>query len=479
MKLRFYCVIYAFICCLLFSCTSARKEVVRIGVLNKPHSLQSWKIRDGVSTMIGNQIHRGLLRVDPNSGAFIPEIAKNWKVDSKAGTVIFELDLSRKFSDGSPIDCNAVKLSFEKLTGLGGDTSSVLPSEAAFACLDNGHFQILVKVVPALLFDIVASPIAAIQKNDGLIGAGPYKLKIQTDQRIELTRVYGAGPNTLEFIVGNHKDLIDQFEQGRIDDLTYLGLFTDVMLPGCHMIEGISPTVFWFGLNSREKIFVFIENRRVIQRLIFLGTLKTQIFSSENKVEGLIPFGVSGSRNLASVQDVDAELQKSQQASQNLVKKYGKISFVLRDIQKSTFDWAKFFNALDPNRTIFDTTFLSNALFFEKYYKKEIPVFFVGANITRNDPFEVLSFFRKNDFVNLSGVKEGVVDNLMQSSAYADSSEKVKAFAKQAGDWVVDQGYAIPLFSKRFHGCISPALSGYRLSPLGPLSTDYSVIERK
>lgn len=465
-------------CLLLFGCNTTKKETVRIGVLNKPHSLQSWKIRDGVSTLIGNQIHRGLVRVDPNSGAFTPEIAKSWKVDSKAGTVLFDLNLSRLFSDGTPIDCNAVKLSFEKLTALGGNTSSVFPSESKFSCLDQKNFEVSLKVIPALFFDIVASPIAAIQKADGLVGAGPYKIEVQSDEKITLTRVYGNGPSTLEFIVGNHTALIEKFKQGQIDDLTYLGLFTDVTLPTCQMIEGISPTVFWFGFNAREKIFESVENRRIIQRLIYLGTVKTQIFSAENKVEGLIPFGVSGNRNLASVQDVDGELKKSQIAVAKLIAKFGKLSFVLRDIQKNTFEWGNFFQAIDPSSSIFDQSFLSNEAFFEKYYKKEVPVFFVGANITRNDPFEVLSFFRKNDFVNLSGVKLSVVDDLMKRSAYADGSDQVKAFAKEAADWIVDQGYAIPLFSKRFHGCISPSITGYKLSPLGPLSTDYSSVAK-
>ena len=159
-----------------------------------------------------------------------------------------------------------------------------------------------------------------------------------------------------------------------------------------------------------------------------------------------------------------------------LVKKYGRLKITLRDIQKNTYDWPSLLKTIDQSRQIAEVNYLSNKDFFELYYKKQLSIYFIGANITRNDPFEILSFFRKKDYVNLAGIAEPYVDYLMEKAVQSRTSDEVRQYAQQANAWVINEGYALPLFSKKFRGCIQPNLSGYKITSLGPLSIDYSLV---
>lgn len=459
------------------ACSTNNYTTLRVGILNKPFSLQSWKIRDGASTIIGNQIHRQLVKFDPQTATIVPDIATNWKIEPKQ--IIFEIAGDRKLSNGSSIDCNLVKSSFQRLTNAKTETTIKLPKDISFECKNNITFIVKLKEIPAQFFDIIASPIAGITDDSGLIGAGPYKVISSNENKITLSRVYGSGPNTLEFIIGNENEILELFNDGKIDDLMYLGIYKDISNSKCKIVSGISPTVFWFGINSEKSVFVNLENRLLIQKILYLGSIKTEIFKNENRVEGLMPFGVGAIRGIANIKNFSNDLNLSIKNAEIMSKKFGKISLDLREINKDAFNWEFFINTIDPNKKIFTLNFLSNEVFFNKYYKKEMDTFFIGANITRNDPFEVLSYFRKNDFINPSAVKDPFVDNLAEKSAVAKTSKEVQDLSKIAADWVVKNGYALPLFSKNFKGCISQNLEGYQLSPLGPLSIDYSSVTIK
>jgi ABC-type transport system substrate-binding protein len=462
---------------LLSACTEI--NLLKVGVLNKPYSLQSWKIRDGVSTLIGNQIHRGLIRIDPSSGATIPSIAKSWKITPPEGKITFTLDDKALFSDNTKITCADVKKSFERLVALKDETSFTFPKDITFLCDEQLIFSMKMTTIPAMLFDILASPAAAISKADGITGAGPYAVTTQGDNEIVLKKIRGSGPNQISFQIGDQKTLIARFKEHQIDDLLYLGLFLDVKDNNCQILEGLAPTVFWFGINSRIPIFKSIENRKSIQELLDAGVEATGIFSGENRVRGLMPYGMIVGRGVSSTDEFEKKLSKLILNATALVSKYGKIDFFLRESHQEAFNWKILFDKIDPEQKIFNFKFFNNSDFFKCYYDKKIPVFFIGANITRNDPFEVLSFFRKKDYVNPSGVTHDRIDSLMNKSNQAESYDEIRQFAKESSDWIINNGYAAPLYSKRFRGCVSRSLKGYQISPLGPLAIDYSLIERK
>lgn len=458
----------------LLSCNAEKKTILVVGVLNAPLSLKAWKIRDGVSTVIGNQIHRGLIRIDPSNGNYLGAAAKTWEFVKGKSWIRFQLDRSMHFHDNTKLTCKAVKDSFERLTSIQKDTTILFPKGTLFECESDSTFIIRPPFVSAQLLDILASPAASVVKEDGIIGLGPYKLESSSSSEVKLHRFSGDGPREIHFLISDHETLIKKFVNKEVDDLLYLGLFINVDVP-CKHIEGLSPTSFWFGINGKNWGFTNRENRLTVQRLLRLAIRKYPIFQTEIRDESLIPFGVTGNRH-PGADDLDHQIADAISTLIPLVKKFGKIQIALRKIQETAYNWNGLLKTADPMSEIFEVNFMNNKEFFDSYYGNKLSVFFIGGNITRNDPFEVLSFFRSKDFINQFGVTESVVDELMDKSFNATTSDEVRQYAQQANDWIISNGYALPLFSKRFNGCVQPYLTGYNLSPLGPLSLDYSSV---
>jgi ABC-type transport system substrate-binding protein len=445
-----------------------------VGILNRPLSLQAWKIRDGASTLIGNQIHRGLLYVDPMTGTYLPHAASSWAIESKKGEIAFDLDQKIRFSDGTPVQCKDVAESLLRLLDKSYESSVALPKETQVLCDGPAKLQLRLKSIPAKFLDILASPVAGITKKDGLTGIGPYRLAHDGSQMIALERVSGSGPRRIEFRVGSHESLVSQFRRKEVDDILYLGLFQDVDAD-CERVIGLSPTSFWLGVNARSWLFRDKSLRLAVLELIREGLSIRNIFSSEIRNSTLIPFGISGNREPSGIKSEEV-IVRLEKALARLTASHGPIQVTLRKAHEQAYDWPSLMRTVDPKSRIFKFEFLENDVFFKRYYGNQLTLFMVGANVTRNDPFEVLSFFRSKDHVNQSGVHQSVVDDLHEQAGVATSSEEVTRLARRANDWIISQGYALPLFSKRFSGCVQKNLSGYQISPLGPLSIDYSKV---
>ncbi len=459
------------------SASANNDDTLTVGILNAPLSLKSWQVRDGISTLIGYQMHRGLIRINPENGNYQGVAAKSWSFDKSQTTISFDLDLSLKFHDGSSLTCELVKASFVRIRNRAKETTIAFPENTSLHCsADGAKFQMQLPYIPAQLLDTLASPAAAITKEDGLIGLGPYALKSQNNSEVNLTKFSGNGPAQIKFVISDQDTLINKFKDKEVDDLLYLGFFTNVNLP-CQRIDGFSPTSFWIDVNSRSWAFNAKSNRLLISNLLRAAVEKNKIFDNEILSQSLIPYGVMGYAK-AHGKNPPVDISQLRNKLSRLVKENGKIRLTFRTVHQENYNWQALINTIDPDGSIFNVEFLENKAFFDAYYKKQLSVFFIGSNVTRNDPFEVLSFFRAKDFVNPSGVKGNVVDQLMTKANTATESDQVRHYAQVANDWIISEGYALPLFSKRFSACVQPNLSGYHLSPLGPITIDYSMIKK-
>jgi ABC-type oligopeptide transport system substrate-binding subunit len=256
----------------------------------------------------------------------------------------------------------------------------------------------------------------------------------------------------------------------------YLGHFLKPEGRQCQVIQTLSPTSFWFGINANSPRLRLLKNRKAAQRVLEQAIAKTGIFSGELQTTSVIPYGVAGSRAPAARLATDSRLEFERASLERIAASAGRIRLTLREVHQETYGWKQLFQELDPRRRIFDIEFLSNADFFERYYGGKLDIYLVGASVSRDDPSEVLTFFRRQDLVNQSGVREPFVDGMIEQIANARDSDEVRFLARQADLWIREQAYVVPLFSKRFSGCVSPRLAGYRFSPLGPLSMDYSSV---
>ncbi len=458
------------------ACVSKKDDTLIIGLPNAPLSLASWRIRDGASTVIGNQTHRSLLKIDPITGLVKPNAASSFSVSIKKKQLMFKLRSDLKFHDGSPLDCLTTKKSFERLVKNSETASLKFPINTKFQCQDDKTLIIQLDRMHSLILEQLASPAASIAKNNGLIGLGPFRLVRQSKQQIELERVYKKNPQTLIFKIAPAADLVEQFNLGKVHDILYLGLLSSpesLSVKNCKQISGLSPTSFWINLNTRSWGLDKRSIRKAVHSLLTDAVQSLNLFEKEVPSHSLIPFGISGRRAIASSNDRASLLA----VVFNHAKKYGHLHLTVRDVQFREYDWQQLTQYVDPMQQWIDIEILDSRTFFERYYTTTLSVFLIGANASRNDPFEVLSFFRKSDPVNPSGIKVDVVDRLQDLASKEIDRNTYLRLAHNAEEWVINEGYAVPLFSKRFRGCTSPYLTGYSLGPLGPLSIEYENIK--
>lgn len=456
----------------LASCSSKKTEI-HIGLLNTPLTLRSWENKDGSSAIISYQIHRGLIFREPVSGILEGFAAKSWTISKDLLSIDFKLRENIIFHDGSPLTCGDIKKSFERLLLY----KNKFPQDVKFRCDDKGKtFIILLPFIPGNFFTYLSSLKTSIVKEDGITGIGPYKIESQTKRSIILQNIHDV-KKSLIFHIDTASQLIKDFQEKKIDDLLYLGFFQNISIE-CKKISSLTPTSFWFTLNSKKWAFGKRKHRRAFKMIVEDALKHSSIFNDEYKIKTLIPWGILGhtESNLAIPK---ITIKNPHKILKDLVKIHGKIKISLREINRKSYDWTSFFSLIDPNNELFDIEYLDTKLYFEKYYAGALSVFFLGVNIILDDPFEILKLFRTRDSVNPAKILLPVIDELYKKSAAATNIDDIKAFAITGNRWILENAHAIPLFSKKLSGCIQPYISGLKIGTLGPLKIDYSKVHKR
>jgi peptide/nickel transport system substrate-binding protein len=66
-------------------------------------------------TVVGHQVMESLVRVDPRTGALLPELAESWEVDDARVRWVFHLRQGVTWHDGQPFSADDVVFTFERL----------------------------------------------------------------------------------------------------------------------------------------------------------------------------------------------------------------------------------------------------------------------------------------------------------------------------------------------------------------------------
>jgi ABC-type transport system substrate-binding protein len=460
-------------------CQRARPPELVVGVLNPPKSLVSWQVRDGVGYVISRQIHRGLVWFNPAVNRLEPFAAKSYRLAEDGKSLAFEIDGTRRFHDGSALNCKIAQKALEALNSGGAEAAFQLPPGLRFSCKAETLVVSFATRVPVQFLETLAHPAAAISKTDGKVGLGPYRLLSQSPIGIELEKVWGSGFSHLEFRVASADLLQEEFARGEVHDILYLGLFQSPQAE-CQIISGLIPTSFWFNMNAKQWALEKREVRRALQILLAKTIADSELFSAENHLWSLIPPSVPGfHRERGLLRPSRSEAENAKLLLGKEVARKGKLGFVLRRSMANEYNWDEFFNQMDPQREIFSVEFLDNDEYFRRYYKGQITLSFLGSNVSRNDPFEILDLFRHLDAVNPAGVVADFVTTRSTQASAAVDLEQMAALAREADAWLIEQAYVVPLFSKRFRGCVNPRLHGYIIDPRGPLAVDYAQVQWK
>lgn len=89
--------------------------VLNRNVLGEPEKLSPLNSQDGYSSDIQEYAMEGLLRMNPDTYQYEPELAESYEISKDNLTYTFHLDKAAKFSDGKPVTSEDVKFSIESV----------------------------------------------------------------------------------------------------------------------------------------------------------------------------------------------------------------------------------------------------------------------------------------------------------------------------------------------------------------------------
>jgi peptide/nickel transport system substrate-binding protein len=161
-----------------------------IAVGSNPDCLDPQQVATNAALNVGRQLVDSLTDQDPTSGEIKPWLADKWETNATSTSFTFHLRQGATFSDGTPVDANAVKTSFDGIRALGAKSqlgSGYLASYSGSTVLDPQTVRIDFSAPSAQFLQAsstmslgVLAP-AAYQKTpdqrcqgDGLIGSGPF-----------------------------------------------------------------------------------------------------------------------------------------------------------------------------------------------------------------------------------------------------------------------------------------------------------------
>lgn len=300
--------------------------------VGRPFSVDPVSLRDQAGILIARQLYEPLVRVDPESSALIPGLARSWEVLDGGTRFLFRLTPEAKFHTGRDVKAEDVRFSLNRLARKStvSETAFLLDSIVGFEAVNvTGDSQELagVSVVDDLTLEIrLAAPwfdfpyvlsnpaTSPVPKSDleanpaGFaerpIGNGPYQLTgpIRSGQDITVRRFSGyRGPRAavsgVRFLLYDNEDSAwGDFEDGRID-IARAPTGRIALAEAKYGSAGFSPLAagLYIAFNLRNDKFSDPRLRRAISLAINRETISRSIYAGALvSAHGIVPPGVPG-----------------------------------------------------------------------------------------------------------------------------------------------------------------------------------------
>ncbi|WP_018683695.1 ABC transporter substrate-binding protein [Actinokineospora enzanensis] len=181
---------------------------LRLGISSNPDCLDPQQVGTNAALNVGRQLVDSLTDQDPADGAIKPWLAEKWEVNADSTAFTFHLRAGATFSDGAPVDANAVKSSLDGAKALGAKgplASSYLAAYKGSEIVDPLTVRVDFSAPSAQFLQAsstmslgLLSP-AAYKKTpeqrcqgDGLIGSGPFVFEsFKQNQQVVITKRKG------------------------------------------------------------------------------------------------------------------------------------------------------------------------------------------------------------------------------------------------------------------------------------------------
>jgi peptide/nickel transport system substrate-binding protein len=301
---------------------------VTIGVPSRPRTLDPALAVDAESHRSTRQVLENLLGVDPDTGAAIPRLARDWQVTADGLRYTFSLQPGIDFQDGTPLTAEAVAANFERwahLPDLLGDERMAALPQLSFAsvfggyagqdgcryreCQPIGERTVSLVLTEPIVFlpaaltapaFALSSPASWSTFDDALpaapadqlpparpAGTGPFRwgehddgdrlvLEVNPGFRGEPTAV---GPVTLS-VVSDARQRLRELRRGRLDAFDFVT--PDTLRPlvqgGAQVLQRDPLSVLYLGMNSRHPILGQLYVRQAVAHALDRRALAEEYF---------------------------------------------------------------------------------------------------------------------------------------------------------------------------------------------------------
>lgn len=264
-------------------------------------------------------VYEGLLRYKPGTTELEGALAESWEASDDGLTYTFKLRDDVKFSDGTPLDSEAVKSSFERRTEVGQGPAYMLADVRGYETPDPQTFVVELKKPVADFLELMASmwgPKAinpkVLEQNAGkdqgqtylkehAAGTGPYVLEsFQRGTRYGLKRnaeYWGEEPGFEEVLIDITPDASAQLlklQRGDLDAM--LHGFPLANLPAIERNDDLKVEEFpslgttTLFLNHNKPKLKDVEVREAVIRALDVPTLVKSVYGKTATVpEGAYP----------------------------------------------------------------------------------------------------------------------------------------------------------------------------------------------
>lgn len=301
---------------------SQGKDTIVMGTTDRVTQLSPANSYDHYSWHVLRMCSDALLKIKPKTDEVAPALAKDWEVGPDAKVYTFHLVEDATFTDGEPVNAEAVKWSLERALRLDGpeggvglikmiDKIEVVDEYTVKITLKSPDATFLKRMTgqlgPSLIWSPKSTPADEFAKGN-FAGVGPYKLEKFTPDQSVVYSAYedyygenGKTKNVIELKYTQSAQLRSAIESGNIDiafrtlnpiDITQLE--EDPNLKSQH--AKVSPSVRYLLFNVTHEQFSDERVRKAVSYTVNRPVIVNQVFSGLGKpIYTMVPAGWSGS----------------------------------------------------------------------------------------------------------------------------------------------------------------------------------------
>ncbi|MCW5850313.1 MAG: ABC transporter substrate-binding protein [Anaerolineae bacterium] len=304
------------------------KATLIYGMGADPTNLDPHQTVDGLSLIAMNRCYDRLVEVkpgEPKPGAPLEvqaDAAESWDVSADGKTYTFKLRKGLKFADGSPLDAQAVKASFDRLMAINKSAASNIRQLTKTDAVDDVTVKMTLSEPYPYFLPMIGSyassiinPKAFANEKDGdkaqawlannCMGSGPYVISEWTrGQRLVLDynkNWYGKEPaikRVIVKIVPESTNLLLQLEKGDLDFMSPVSIPEMLTLQGkagVKMVEVPSFLLILAYLNNTKPPLDNVKVRQAMNYAInYDQVIKELIQGKGRRLKGPLAFGMEG-----------------------------------------------------------------------------------------------------------------------------------------------------------------------------------------